>query len=177
MSKSVLKWLSAFALTALSAFCLGVFLYQFNGQLSESQQDWGAFGSYMSGTIGVFAACLAVIWLIRSVSLQQIELQHLKAELKSSSNEQIKQTHISALTALLTSNQQAIASDRTLLSAMNNDSEGDSIKKEYGATALRFHTLNIEGRIECNSKKIDFYEKQLEGYLLQVYQPTENISE
>jgi hypothetical protein len=177
MSKSVSKWLSVIALIALSAFCLGVFLYQFNGQLSENQQDWGAFGSYMSGTIGVFAACLAVAWLIRSVSLQQVELQHLKAELKSSSNEQIKQTHISALTALLTSNQQAVANDRTLLSAMNNGSEGESIKQEHGETTLMIHTLSIEGRIEYVSKEIDFYEKQLESYLPEVYQPTENNSE
>lgn len=177
MSKSLLKWLSVIALIVLSAFCLGVFLYQFNGQFSENQQDWGAFGSYMSGTIGVFAACLAVAWLIRSVSLQQVELQHLKAELKSSSNEQIKQTHISALAAILTSNQQAIANDRTLLSAMNNGSEGESIKKEHGATALMSQTISIKGRIEYISNEIAFYEIQLESYLPEVYKPSESKSE
>ena len=153
------------------------FLYQFNGGFSENQQDWGAFGSYMSGTIGVFAACLAVYWLIRSVSLQQIELQHLKAELKSSSNEQIKQTHISALTALLTSNQQAIANDRTLLNSINNGSEGESFKKEYGATVLMLHSQSIEGRINYISDEIEFYEKQLEGYLPEIYKPAESENE
>lgn len=174
MSKSFFKWLSIIALIICSVFCLSVFLYQFNGQFSSNQQDWGAFGSYMSGTVGVFAACLAVAWLIRSVSLQQLELESLKAELKSSSKEQIKQTHISALTAILTSNQQAIANDRALLFGVNNGTEGESIKKQHGAMALVFHSRSIEERIEYISNEIAFYEKQLEGYLPEVFNPTES---
>ena len=122
----------------------------------------------MSGTIGVFAACLAVTWLIRSVSLQKQELQHFKDELESLFNEQRKQTHINALTALLTSNQQAIANDRTLLNTINNGSEGESFKKNKGTTALLLYTTRIEGRIQCNIDAVDFYESQLEGYLPKV---------
>ena len=72
---------------------LAMFFSNFNGEVSNSQQDWGAFGSYISGTVGVLAACLAVVWLMISVHLQKVELQHLKSELASSADEQ-KNKHI-----------------------------------------------------------------------------------
>ncbi|RBW64928.1 hypothetical protein DS893_12085 [Vibrionales bacterium C3R12] len=149
MAKYSLKLLSVMVLLLLSIFCLGLYFNQFNGVFSEKQQDWGAFGSYVSGTIGVFSACLAVLWLIRSVTLQQVELQHLKDELKSSSTEQKNQTHIGALTALLTSNQQALANEKILLAKVTNENSIDPMDLES-----RIHTSIVEDRIDVLEKEI-----------------------
>ncbi|MGI2144454.1 hypothetical protein [Shewanella frigidimarina] len=170
MNKSVFMLVSITLLLIIIAFSLGLFFYNFNGLFSPEQQDWGAFGSYISGTIGVFSACLAVVWLIRSVNLQQVELQHLKTELKNSYEEQKKQTQINALTALLTSNQQAIANDRTLLSTIYNSPEGDKIKSENGILALELCSVSIKSRINGINDQICFYEKELECYLTKIYE-------
>jgi len=166
MSKSFYKWVSFIVLFSSVFGFSGVFFYQFDGQFSRNQQDWGAFGSYISGTIGVLAACLAVIWLIRSVSIQQKELIYLKDELKNSFNEQKKQTHINALTAILNSKQQVIANDRSLLSELKNDYESGLIdNSDKGKTALIFHTCMIEYRINKTVREISFYEGQIDTYL------------
>jgi hypothetical protein len=170
MSKSFYKWASLIVLFISVIVFSGMFFYQFDGQFSQNQQDWGAFGSYTSGTIGVLAACLAAIWLIRSVSIQQIELNHLKEELKSSFAEQKKQTHINALTALLTSNQQAISNDRALLSAMKNGPEDTFMREELGRAAIIIESDLIVERIKNISHEISFYEEQLGDYLPKVYE-------
>jgi hypothetical protein len=172
--RNFVTYFSFLILPSITAVTVGLFIFKFDGGLSNEQQDWGAFGSYISGTVGVLAACLAVIWLIRSVSIQQTELEHLKKELKSSSDEQKKQTHTSALTALLTSNQQAVANDRTLLYSINNGSEGVDLIKNHGKFILDYKTTLIKARISFTLEKIEFYEKQLENYLTTTYVPTDD---
>jgi hypothetical protein len=150
------KWVSFAAILLLSAGCIGIFFVHFDGQLSVNQQDWGAFGSYVSGTVGVFAACLAVIWLILSVSIQQKELKYLKGELENSFLEQKKQTEISALTAILTSKQQAKVNDQSLL---------QRIKAKTNGKRLLVDSAIIEHRITQTDSEIAFYEGEIEKYL------------
>ncbi|ALO34507.1 hypothetical protein CMT41_07095 [Colwellia sp. MT41] len=139
---------------------LGMFFSNFNGEVSNSQQDWGAFGSYISGTIGVLAACLAVVWLMISVHLQKVELQHLKSELASSADEQKKQTYISALTALISSSRQAITEYQNDLMALNNGSK-------------HLHPMvdkvGIFMSIDEELMKLKFYQEQIAIYLKEQY--------
>jgi hypothetical protein len=138
---------------------LGTFFYKFNGELSGTHSNWGDFGSFISGTIGVVAACLAVIWLIISVNLQKIELARLKAELKQSANEQKKQTHISALTALVNSSQQAISGHHNDLVARKNGVELESMATE----------ADIRMGINSELLKLKFYEDQIKLYIKEQY--------
>jgi hypothetical protein len=151
--------LSLSILIGAIAISLGTFFYKFNGELSGTYSNWGDFGSFISGTIGVIAACLAVIWLIISVNLQKVELARLKTELEQSSNEQKKQTYISALTALINSSMQAIAGHQNDLVARKNGVELEIVLNEPGIRMA----MNAEWR------KLKFYEEQIKMYLKEQY--------
>lgn len=152
--------ISGLILLGLTLSSLVLFFSKFNGGLSGNQQDWGAFGSYLSGTVGVVAACLAVIWLMISVHLQKQELKHLKNELASSAEEQKKQTYISALSALISSSRQAIAEHQNDLIALN---DGDEHLHPFADKAHLLMSIDSEWA------KITFYQKQIEQYLKEQY--------
>ncbi|MEZ9667439.1 hypothetical protein AB4284_07110 [Vibrio breoganii] len=97
-----------------------LYYFSFGGELSQRSDDWGAFGSYLSGTAGVIIALFAVIWLIYSVSIQKEELAQLKNELEKSGDEQVIQTKISALTALINSYGTAASVSQQKLNACND---------------------------------------------------------
>ncbi|BED88988.1 hypothetical protein PspMM1_14560 [Pseudoalteromonas sp. MM1] len=97
-----------------------MYFFSFGGELSSESGDWGAFGSYLSGTAGVVIALFAVIWLIYSVSIQKEELSQLKSELKKSGDEQVVQTRISSLTALINSYGTAASVSQQKLNACND---------------------------------------------------------
>jgi len=145
----------------VSTFSFGSFFYKFNAGLSSEQQDWGAFGSFLSGTLGVLIALLAVIWLIKSVQMQKKELVHLKSELKATSNEQKKQTQISALSALISSSESAINVLESKLVATNS---GD--KHLHPMEDIMF----IHDLINEEERKISFYKVRLESYLPEIYE-------
>lgn len=151
--------LSIILLVGTVSASLGTFFYKFNGELSGTHSNWGDFGSFISGTIGVVAACLAVIWLIISVNLQKIELARLKTELEQSAHEQKKQTHISALTALVNSSQQAISGHHNDLVARKN-----GVELEFMATEG-----DIRMAIDSEWRKLMFYEAQIKIYLNEQY--------
>ena len=152
--------LSFLLLALTTVVSIGLFFITFSGELSTNHQDWGALGSYLSGTVGVVAASLAVIWLIKSVHLQKVELAHLKKELKDSSNEQKKQTYINALSALISSSRQAITEYQKDLIAPN---AGDK----------HFHPMltdvDLRMAMDKEQSKVLFYERQLEFYLKDQY--------
>ncbi len=102
----------------------------------------------------------------------------MKGELKTSFEEQEKQTHINALTAILTSKQQAIAQDRYLLSQIKSDYKEELINNnDNGKTVLIMHTQMIEYRINKTAYEISFYEGQIEGYVPCIYVRTEDDDE
>lgn len=141
-------------------FFTGVYFITFNGNASTEHSDWGDFGSYVSGTIGVLAACLAVIWLMISVHLQKIELRELKAQLAESESEQKKQTHIGALSAVLNSSVQALAQYQNNLIALNNGEEHLHPMDDR---------ISIHLRMDEEFAKMTFYQKQMEKYLQDKY--------
>lgn len=147
-------------LVGATFLAFGLFFYEFNGKLSNNHQDWGAFGSYLSGTLGVLAACLAVIWLMMSVHLQKVELQQLKDELTSSAAEQKKQTYISALSALISSSRQAVSEYQNDIIAL---------KDGYSHILPLASDVDIRMALDEESRKIFFYQKQLECYLEEKY--------
>ncbi|MGL5128651.1 MAG: hypothetical protein ACRC7D_10965 [Aeromonas popoffii] len=58
---------------------MGIYFYSFNNGLSTNQNDWGSFGSYLSGTLGAAFAFLA--FLAGLENLRYIKNQQLKEEL------------------------------------------------------------------------------------------------
>ncbi|RAU19477.1 hypothetical protein DN062_04290 [Nitrincola tibetensis] len=141
-------------------FFTGVYFITFSGGASTKHSDWDDFGSYVSGTIGVLAACLAVVWLMISVHLQKIELRELKAQLAESENEQKKQTHIGALSAVLNSSVQTLAQYQNILIALNSG-EAHLHPMEDGTS--------IHMRVDDEFAKMTFYQKQMERYLQDKY--------
>ena len=160
VNKYLFITVSILILALTATISIGLFFMTFSGKLSTEHQDWGALGSYLSGTVGVVAASLAVVWLIKSVHLQKNELAHLKQELKGSSDEQKKQTFISALSALISSSRQAITEYQQDLIALN---AGDK----------HFHPMltdvDLRMAMDNEQRKVVFYETQLELYLKDQY--------
>ncbi|MBU2885623.1 hypothetical protein KO507_07600 [Gilvimarinus agarilyticus] len=166
MKSNILVIFSLLFLLAIGGLCVGSFFHTFSGGVSYDQQDWGNFGSYLSGTVGVLAACLAVIWLMISVHLQKIELSSLKAQLEESEKEQQKQTHISALTAMLNSSAQALALYQSDLIALNDgDAHLDPMDNRTGVHSK----IDLHSRMHKELDKINFYKTKMEAYLLEKY--------
>ncbi len=167
LKSNILIIFSLLFLIVVGGLCVGSFFHTFSGGVSNDQQDWGNFGSYLSGTIGVLAACLAVIWLMISVHLQKIELSNLKAQLEESEKEQKKQTHISALSAMLNSSTQALAQYQSNLIALNN---GEAHLHPMD------DRIGIHLRMDKEWQKMNFYQTQMEAYLLEKYPEEESTS-
>ncbi|MEM5513194.1 hypothetical protein WNY79_09875 [Pseudoalteromonas sp. AS84] len=157
-------WIKKFWKPLLSLFVVvttlvvAIFLYVsvFNGSLSKNSNDWGSFGSYLSGTAGVVIALFAVIWLIYSVSIQKEEIEKLKIELNKSAIEQEQQTEISALTALISSYGTAAQVTQLKLNGCNDGSNHtlknetiDSIKTqlEHELAKVNEYTANLEAKL------------------------------
>ena len=155
-TKNSAALVSLAALATVAIIALLPFFYKFNGPLSDRHEVWAAFGSYISGTIGVPVAFMAVIWLIISVSLQKTELERLKKELSASAAEQRKQTKISALAALISSSRQSIASHQNDLIALNSGGK-------------HLHPMlddrSIHDMIDREWEKLAFYQSEIESYL------------
>jgi len=153
-------WKSLLSLVVvLATLAISIFLYAsvFNGALSNNSNDWGAFGSYLSGTAGVTIALFAVIWLIYSVSIQKEEIGQLKIELKKSAKEQEQQTEISALIALISSYGTSAQVTQLKLNGCNDGDNHilkgetiDSIKNElkYELAKVNEFTAQLEKKLE-----------------------------
>jgi len=153
--------LSAIFLIVAALVSLGLFFSTFSGGLSSDSQDWGAFGSYVSGTIGVTAASLAVIWLIRSVHIQKVELKYLKRELEKSSSEQEKQTHISALTAMVSTSLKMIDGYENSLRLVETSTNHQHPFADVG---------NLHIQIGEEQRKVEFYQDQIRQYVQNKYE-------
>ena len=73
-----------------------------------SDQAWkmgyeinGAIGDFFGGVMNPIIALIALVWLVKGVSLQQIELAHTRKALEASEKHQANQVKISAMTALI----------------------------------------------------------------------------
>ncbi|MFV8782492.1 putative phage abortive infection protein [Microbulbifer sp. SA54] len=58
----------------IAALVVSQYFRIFNGDLSENQADWAAFGSFLGGTVGAIFASLSFFALIYTVFLQRKEL-------------------------------------------------------------------------------------------------------
>lgn len=76
--------------------------------LSYQSGDWklgydinGAIGDFFGGIMNPFIALMALVWLVKGVTLQQQELRETKDALQASEQHQAKQVRIAAITALI----------------------------------------------------------------------------
>lgn len=69
----------------------GLYLRQFSGGLSDSQETWGQFGDFVGGTLNSVFGFLSFLILLRSLRLQARELEETRNELKAASKAQEKQ--------------------------------------------------------------------------------------
>ncbi|GAB3099639.1 hypothetical protein G8770_03490 [Aestuariicella hydrocarbonica] len=68
-----------------------IWFYAINGKgLSENPSDWGTFGDYLGGIINPLIAFFALMWLVKSVRIQRIELQATRKELKEAAQAQLR---------------------------------------------------------------------------------------
>ena len=83
------------ALFCLVNFQIGIFVYWFWNRkqinLSTDPAVWGQFGDYIGGILNPIVAFCALLWLMRSVSIQDIELSETRRALTESADAQLKQ--------------------------------------------------------------------------------------
>jgi hypothetical protein len=61
-----------------------------NQLLSKNSADWGVFGDFVGGVANPLVAFFALMWLIRSVTIQREELRATRKELKEAADAQQK---------------------------------------------------------------------------------------
>lgn len=85
-----IRLINRYAVAALFIGLLAVGIYVFNFYFVEDQSvsdktaDWGAFGDYFGGIIGTVLSFIAMVLLIRSLSLQNEANMALKTQLDNS---------------------------------------------------------------------------------------------
>ncbi|WP_415878709.1 hypothetical protein ACH5Y9_13110 [Methylomonas sp. BW4-1] len=86
--------LVAFVLVFVSYFL------NFNDRVADDVQVWGAFGSYVGGTLSPIVAGFAFYLICKTYELQKKELQDTRQLLEVSTKAQKAQVKLAALTAL-----------------------------------------------------------------------------
>ena len=62
MNKTLINLIVVFLILSALIF-LGIYLYEFNSGLSQDHSNWGAFGNYSAGTIGICLSLLSVTFM------------------------------------------------------------------------------------------------------------------
>lgn len=85
----------------IALFVFGFYFHNFHHGLSEENGDWGTFGDYAGGILNPIIAGFAFYLIAKTYDLQKKELEATRELLKISTDAQIKQVELTALSALL----------------------------------------------------------------------------
>lgn len=101
-TNNITKWLT-FILIVITGIVVAFYFYIFNGQLSDKNEVWGAFGDYFGGILNPFIAAFAFYLIAKTYELQKKELEDTRKLLQISSEDQKKQIKLAAITSHLNS--------------------------------------------------------------------------
>lgn len=101
-TNNITKWLT-FILIVITGIVVAFYFYIFNGQLSDKNEVWGAFGDYFGGILNPFIAAFAFYLIAKTYELQKKELKDTRELLRISSEDQKKQIKLAAITSHLNS--------------------------------------------------------------------------
>ncbi|MCP5131862.1 MAG: hypothetical protein H6985_20025 [Pseudomonadales bacterium] len=85
-AKGLKRILVAIGVTAAVIYliALAVYFFHFNGNVSDGQSIWGAFGDFIGGTTNPIFSFLALVAILMSLAIQMDELHLTRDELKGS---------------------------------------------------------------------------------------------
>lgn len=105
MIKKLFFWLKENVLLAIiglvTLIVLYIFFHHFQGNFSDKQDIWGAFGSYIGGTLSPLISIFAFHLIAKTYKLQKDELKETRNLLAQSTDAQKKQVKLATLTALI----------------------------------------------------------------------------
>ncbi len=101
-TNNITKWLTL-VLIVITVIVFVLYFYIFNGQLSDKNEVWGAFGDYVGGILNPFIAAFAFFLIAKTYELQKKELEETRKLLQISSEDQRKQIKLAAITSHLNS--------------------------------------------------------------------------
>ncbi|MDG3556347.1 putative phage abortive infection protein [Acinetobacter bereziniae] len=82
-----IKWSISIAIILIVGV-LGIYFFNFHGEIDSNQGTWGTFGDFVGGTLNPVLAALAFYWLTSSIRLQLQELRDTRDVLKDTSDHQ-----------------------------------------------------------------------------------------
>lgn len=119
--------------------------------LSPAAEAWGQFGDYLGGVLNPIVAFLALLWLIKSVLIQDTELRETREALTKSANAQTSQVQIAALSSILTGHNADIQALQTELSRLGHSATTAGLGFNDQGLMLRGDTL-LEYMRQLNAK-------------------------
>lgn len=75
----VIIWILLFAILAVAAV-LGIYFWNFHGQLSPKDETWGTFGDFVGGALNPILSFLALTGLLVTILLQSHEIRQSQIE-------------------------------------------------------------------------------------------------
>jgi hypothetical protein len=83
-SSQLIKWILGIFIVAVIAFIvvLGMYWLLFDGEISKDHQVWGTFGDYVGGVLNPFFSFLALLALLLTINIQNLQLERSKDESK-----------------------------------------------------------------------------------------------
>lgn len=128
----------------------------------------GSIGDFFGGIMNPIVALVALVWLVKGVSIQQRELEDTKKALRDSADAQKRQIiyseamlQMSALTALINSSNNNLSAIKERLSTIERAINTNPVAAyEYGHEK---HGLELDQ--ELISRNLDYYIESIEQYL------------
>jgi large-conductance mechanosensitive channel len=120
----------------IAVIVFSFYFINFHHSFSDDNGKWGTFGDYVGGILNPIIAGFALYLIAESYKLQKKELEETRKLLKVSTDAQINQIKIAAITALLNSNLMCIDRANLDLDAIykaldgNKTSRNPSVEKD-----------------------------------------------
>ncbi|CAO3858304.1 hypothetical protein [Achromobacter mucicolens] len=138
----------------------------------------GSIGDFFGGIMNPVIAFMALVWLVKGVRLQQIELAETKAALQASEKHQAAQVRITAISALIAS----INDEHARLRAYRQSLEAELAKqiKEHDLQQAQMephHTLSLDEHTAALLEEFNALERTIKNYEHQRHQYLAELKE
>nr|WP_312989731.1 hypothetical protein [Comamonas koreensis] len=176
------KTLVILIIPACFVLVLTVMVPVFSNDFKITYETNGALGDFFGGIMNPIIALMALIWLVKGVSLQQKELNETKIALQSSERHQAAQVKIAATTALIAANSNEhdkLKNYLQVLEAELNERLKEHDEQQYQMESYQTLSLDLEtqeliNEVDVLNVAIKNFDDQRNNYIFELKRILDN---
>jgi hypothetical protein len=148
----------------------------FSNEFKITYETNGALGDFFGGIMNPIIALMALIWLVKGVSLQQKELNETKIALQSSERHQADQVKIAAITALIEANSNEHDKlkkylkvlEAELNSRLKDHEDHQSQMESYQSLSLDLEAQTLMEEVDSLNSAVRNFDNQRNNYIFEL---------